>query len=122
MKPNDVIMVKDLELGSWICSYIEKNEIKLDLTLSNPMLDMCVKQGSLKDEKILFNKIEEKYIISCTTMIDGHAKLGEYDAARCVLDAMPKQEIATWIALISANEQNGKPKDAFFAAQQECEP
>ncbi|XP_031271192.1 pentatricopeptide repeat-containing protein At2g29760, chloroplastic [Pistacia vera] len=122
VKPNDVTMVgllsacakkKDLELGSWVCSYIEKNEIKMDLTMSNAMLDMYVKCGSLEDAKRLFDKIEEKDIISWTTMIDGYAKLGEYDAARCVLDAVPKQEIAIWNALISAYEQNGKPKEAL---------
>ncbi|XP_044504951.1 pentatricopeptide repeat-containing protein At2g29760, chloroplastic [Mangifera indica] len=121
-KPNDVTMVgllsgcakkRDLELGRWVCSYIEKKQIKMDLTMSNAMLDMFVKCGTLEDAKRLFDKMEEKDIISWTTMIDGYAKLGEYDAARCVLDVMPRQEIATWNALISAYEQNGKPKEAL---------
>ncbi|KAK4854955.1 hypothetical protein QYF36_002727 [Acer negundo] len=49
VKPNAVTMVgvlsactkkKDLEFGRWIRSYIEQNGIKMDLTLSNAMLDM----------------------------------------------------------------------------------
>jgi pentatricopeptide repeat protein len=40
-------------------------------------------------------------------------RLGEYDEARRVFDAMPCQDIAAWNALISAYEQNGKPKEAL---------
>ncbi|KAK0596206.1 hypothetical protein LWI29_013621 [Acer saccharum] len=52
VKPNAVTMMgvlsactkmKDLEFGRWIRSYIEQNGIKMDLTLSNAMLDMYVK-------------------------------------------------------------------------------
>ncbi|KAJ7942375.1 putative Pentatricopeptide repeat-containing protein, partial [Quillaja saponaria] len=46
-------------------------------------------------------------------MIDGYAKLGSYDQARLVFCAMPHQETAAWNALISAYEQNGKPKEAL---------
>lgn len=127
VKPDDVTMVgvlsactkkKDLEFGRWVCSYIEKNEIKMDLTLSNAMLDMYMKCGSIEDAKRLFDKMEEKDIVSWTTMIDGYAKLGEYDVAKCVLDAMPRPGIATWNALISAYEQNGLPKEALATFQE----
>ncbi|KAL5814758.1 hypothetical protein ACOSQ4_025399 [Xanthoceras sorbifolium] len=122
VKPNVVTMVgvlsacakmKDLEFGRWVRSYIEQNGIKMDLTLSNAMLDMYVKCGSVEDAKILFDKMEEKDIVSWTTMIDGYAKLGEYDVAKSFLDVMPTQEIATWNALISAYDQNGKPQEAL---------
>ena len=46
-------------------------------------------------------------------MLDGYAKLGEYDEAQHVFDAMPRKDIAAWNALISAFEQNGKPKEAL---------
>jgi pentatricopeptide repeat protein len=55
----------------------------------------------------------KKDIFSWTTMLDGYAKLGEYDEARCVFDAMPCQDIAVWNALISVYEQNGKTKEVL---------
>ena len=122
VKPNDVTMVGvlsactkklDLEFGRWVCSYIEKNEINVNLTLSNAMLDMYMKCGSFEDAKRLFDKMQDKDIFSWTTMLDGYAKLGEYDEARHVFDAMPRKDIAAWNALISAFEQNGKPKEAL---------
>ncbi|KAI9195004.1 hypothetical protein LWI28_010767 [Acer negundo] len=127
VKPNAVTMVgvlsactkmKDLEFGRWIRSYIEQNVIKMDLTLSNAMLDMYVKCGNVEDAKILFDKMEEKDIVSWTTMIDGYAKLGEYDVAKSFLDAVPRQETATWNALISAYNQNGKPQEALAIFRQ----
>ncbi|KAE8039248.1 hypothetical protein FH972_011676 [Carpinus fangiana] len=122
VKPNDVTMVGvlsactkklDLEFGRWVCSYIERNEISVNLTLSNAMLDMYWKCGGIEDAKRLFDKMLEKDIFSWTTMLDGYAKLGEYHEARHVFDAMPCQDIAAWNALISAYEQNGKPKEAL---------
>jgi pentatricopeptide repeat protein len=122
VKPNDVTMVGvlsactkklDLEFGRWVCSYLERNEISVDLTLSNAMLDMYWKCGSIEDAKRLFDNMLETDIFSWTTMLDGYAKLGEYDEARRVFDAMPCQDIAAWNALISAYEQNGKPKEAL---------
>lgn len=122
VKPNDVTMVGvisacakklDLEFGRWICSYIERNEISVNLTLSNAMLDMYMKCGSVEDAKRLFDKMPEKDTFSWTTMLDGYAKLGDYVEARRAFDAMPRQDITAWNALISAYEQNGKPKEAL---------
>ncbi|XP_022732284.1 pentatricopeptide repeat-containing protein At2g29760, chloroplastic [Durio zibethinus] len=122
VKPNDVTMVGvlsactkklDLKFGRWVCSYIERNGIHVNLTLSNAILYMYMKCGSLEDAKRLFDKMEEKDIVTWTTMLDGYAKLGEYEAARRVLDTMPRQDIAAWNALISGYEQNWKPKEAL---------
>ncbi|KAK1549042.1 hypothetical protein Q3G72_024525 [Acer saccharum] len=110
--------MKDLEFGRWIRSYIEQNGIKMDLTLSNAMLDMYVKCGSVEDAKKMFDKMEEKDIVSWTTMIDGYAKLGEYDVAKSFLDAIPRQETATRNALISAYDQNRKPQEALAIFRQ----
>lgn len=122
VKPNVITMVgvlsacakkSDLELGRWICSYIERNEIDVNLTLNNAMLDMYVKCGSINDAKNLFNRMPEKDIVSWTTMLDGHAKLGNYDEAHLIFDAMPHKEASAWNALISAYEQNGKSREAL---------
>ncbi|KAL6341303.1 hypothetical protein AAG906_032421 [Vitis piasezkii] len=114
VKPNGIIMVEvlsacakksDFEFGRWVHSYIESNKIGESLTLSNAMLDMYTKCGSVEDAKRLFDKMSEKDIVSWTTMLIGYAKIGEYDVAQGIFDAMPNQDIAAWNALISAYEQ-----------------
>ncbi|XP_039144246.1 LOW QUALITY PROTEIN: pentatricopeptide repeat-containing protein At2g29760, chloroplastic-like [Dioscorea cayenensis subsp. rotundata] len=122
LRPNDVTMVsvlsacgkkEDLELGKWIHSYIEMNDIPKDLILINAILDMYVKCGSIEDAKQLFDKMTERDSVSWTTMLAGYAKAGELDAARRVFDSMPQHDIASWNALISGYEQNGQPKEAL---------
>ncbi|CAL0303109.1 unnamed protein product [Lupinus luteus] len=57
-----------------------------------------------------------KYEVKCGLnflIIDGHAKFGNYDEAHLILDAMPHKETATWDALISTYEQNGRTKKAL---------
>ncbi|KAI4352590.1 hypothetical protein L6164_006827 [Bauhinia variegata] len=122
VKPNKITMVGvlsacakklDLEFGRWICSYIERNDIVVDLTLNNAILDMYVKCGSIDDAQKLFDRMPEKDIVSWTTMLDGYAKSGNYDEAQLTFDAMPHKETAAWNALISAYAQSGRPKEAL---------
>ncbi|CAA2981786.1 pentatricopeptide repeat-containing At2g29760, chloroplastic [Olea europaea subsp. europaea] len=122
VKPNDVTMVGvlsacgkklDLEFGRWVHSYIMKNGIRMSLTLSNAVVDMYTKCGSIEEAMRFFDKMEGKDIISWTTMLAGYARLGDFDAARSLLAAIPCQDIAPWNALISAYEQNGNPKEAL---------
>lgn len=122
VKPNDVTMVgvlsacgkkADIEFGRWLCSYIQRNGIAVNLTLNNAMLDMYVKCGSIEDAKELFDTMPEKDVVSWTTMLDGYTRMGDYDEAQRVFEAMPNEDIAAWNVLISSYEQNGKPKEAL---------
>ncbi|GMY10614.1 pentatricopeptide repeat-containing protein At2g29760, chloroplastic-like [Fagus crenata] len=110
VKLNDVTMLGvlsactkklDLEFRKWLCSYIERNEISVNLTLSNAMLGMYMKCGSVEDAKRLFDKMQEKDIFSWTTMLDGYAMFGEYDEAQRVSDAMP---LESQVALVVFRE------------------
>ncbi|XP_058099638.1 pentatricopeptide repeat-containing protein At2g29760, chloroplastic-like [Magnolia sinica] len=122
MKPNEVTMVSvlsacgkkgDLEFGRWVYSYIKRNKIGGSLILSNAMLDMYTKCGSLEDAWRLFDEMPDKDSFSWTTMLVGCAKSGEFEAARRLFDAMPRRDVASWNALISAYEQGGQPKEAL---------
>ncbi|KAG8381671.1 hypothetical protein BUALT_Bualt06G0145800 [Buddleja alternifolia] len=122
MTPNDVTIVGvltacgkklDLKFGRWVHSYIEKNGITMSLILSNAILDMYTKCGSMEDARLFFDAMIEKDIISWTTMLAGYARLGNFNAARDLFDSLPSKDIAAWNALISAYEQSGNPREAI---------
>ncbi|XP_077237072.1 tetratricopeptide repeat (TPR)-like superfamily protein [Tasmannia lanceolata] len=122
MKPNDVTMVSvlsacaktgDLEFGRWVHCYIVRNEIRTELILSNAILDMYTKCGSLEDAHNMFDKMLARDSVSWTTMLVCYAKSGDFTAARHFFDAIPSRDIASWNALISAYEQSGQPKEAL---------
>ncbi|KAL5721102.1 Pentatricopeptide repeat-containing protein [Ranunculus cassubicifolius] len=122
MRANDITMVSvisactkklNLKLGKWIHSFIEKNRIEMSLILSNAMLDMYTKCGSLEEAKRLFDMMPEKDVVSLTTMLVGYAQMGEFDTARKFFNAMPSQDITAWNSLISAYEQSSRPKEAL---------
>lgn len=122
VSPNDVTVVSvlsacgkkgDLEFGKWIHSYIKRYAIEETLTLSNAMLDMYIKCGSLEDAKLLFDQMSARDSISWTTMLVGCARSGEFDAAQHIFDVMPSHDIASWNALISGYEQSCQPKKAL---------
>ena len=45
-------------------------------------------------------------------------KIGDYDAARGIFDAMPNQNIVAWNPLTSTYEQCGKPNQALKLFQE----
>lgn len=101
----------ELELGRWIHSFVGAAE--QNLVLSNALLDMYVKCGSLDEAKQLFDRIAQKDAVSMTTMLVGLAKAGDLEAARQMFDETPDRDVACWNALISAYEQGGRPKESM---------
>lgn len=127
VRPNEVTMVGvfcacskigNLEFARMAHLRMRKNKIELNLTLNNAILDMYMKCGSVEDAKKLFDEMQEKDVVSWTTMLVGYAKVGKFMEACHVFHAMPYRDIAAWNALISAYEQNGKSKEALNVFQQ----
>ncbi|EPS69071.1 hypothetical protein M569_05691, partial [Genlisea aurea] len=122
VEPNGVTMLSvlgicgtksDLELGKWAHSYVNKNGMEGSLILDNAILDMYTKCGGMKEAREVFDKMEDRDVITWTTMLTGYAKTGDFKAARDLFDALPTKDITSWNALISAYEQRGNAKEAI---------
>ncbi|KAL0327928.1 UNVERIFIED_CONTAM: Pentatricopeptide repeat-containing protein, mitochondrial [Sesamum calycinum] len=85
----------------------------MTVPLANALLDMYVKCGDLEEAKELFERMEEKTMVSWTTMVMGYAKCGYLDAARRLFNVMPEKDVIPWNAIISAYVQAGRGKEAL---------
>ncbi|CAI9109122.1 OLC1v1008879C1 [Oldenlandia corymbosa var. corymbosa] len=100
-----------LETGRWIDNYSMSAGLKSDVMICNALLDMYVKCGSLRDAEELFLTMEERTIVSWTTMISGYALNGEpkkaLDCFDLLLHSGLKPNSITFIAVLQACVHGG---------------
>ncbi|XP_016462544.1 pentatricopeptide repeat-containing protein At2g22410, mitochondrial-like [Nicotiana tabacum] len=105
--------LKNLELGRRLHSYVMDTGLNIHVPLCNALIDMYVKNESVHEAKALFDRMEERTMVSWTTMISGFAKLGLLDAARRLFNEMPEKAIVQWNALIGGYVQAKCGKEAL---------
>lgn len=112
--------LEDLELGRKFHRYITDRRLNMSIPLANSLLDMYVKCGELEEAKELFERMEEKTMVTWTTMVMGYAKLGFLDVARRLFDEMPEKDVVPWNAMLSAyvQAQHGKEALSLFNEMQ----
>lgn len=92
--------VASLSLGRQIHARAFKNQLKCDVALGNALIDMYAKSGEIKDAHHAFDEMQEKNVISWTSLITGYGKHGYGEEA---------------ITLFEQMEDNGlKPNDVTF--------
>lgn len=107
-------MLGDLELGRKYHSVIKEKDLRLTVPLSNALMDMYIKCGSLEDAERLFLCTEgRRTVVTWTTMVAGYLKLGSPDLARKLFEEMPTRDIVSWNVMIGGYVQLGRAKDAL---------
>ncbi|XP_040995468.1 pentatricopeptide repeat-containing protein At2g22410, mitochondrial [Juglans microcarpa x Juglans regia] len=122
VKPDEVTMIgvvsscsqlADLNCGREFHRYIEKNGLNFTLQLSNALMDMYMKCGSLEEAQAIFDSMTKRTIVSWTTMIVGYAKTGFLDIARKFFYDMPEKDVVPWNAIIGGYVQAKRSKEAL---------
>ncbi|KAK4493256.1 hypothetical protein RD792_017866 [Penstemon davidsonii] len=120
--PDEVTMIgvvtactqlEDLKLGREFHRYIREKRLNMSIPLGNALVDMYMKCGDLEEAKELFGRMEEKTMVSWTTMVVGYAKFGHLDVARRLFNEMPEKDVVPWNAMISAYAQAERGKEAL---------
>ncbi|XP_057821050.2 pentatricopeptide repeat-containing protein At3g12770 [Cryptomeria japonica] len=65
-----------LEQGKWIHDYINKNTLEVDVFVTNSLIGMFSKCGSLELARKIFNKMPVRDVVSWNTMIAGYGVHG----------------------------------------------
>lgn len=121
--PNDVTLVSvlpacahlgALDLGKWIDGFISRREMALGLFLGNALADMYAKCGCITEARRVFNKMEERDVISWSIIICGLAMYGHADEAfGCfyeMLDCGEKPNDVVFMGLLTACTHAGLVK------------
>ncbi|KAJ4960814.1 hypothetical protein NE237_020724 [Protea cynaroides] len=100
-----------IETGKWVHRYIERSGIKLDVYLSNCLIDMYSKGGSLQDARKVFDAMDKRTVVSWNSMIAGFATHGCGEDAVLLFENMDRAGVEpndiTYIAILSACKHAG---------------
>lgn len=98
-----------------------------DTHLSNRLLSLLSKLGSIEDTQKLFDQMPHRDICSYNTLISACSNAGQIDNARHLFDKMPRRDHFSWSTIISAYTRNSYPLEALtlyrqmFLTTQPCE-
>lgn len=123
IRPNQVTLVCALsaightgmlQLGKVIHGYVYRNGLDLDLFISNALIDMYGKCGSLKEARRAFDRNSKKRLTSWNSMINSFALHGQSENSICVFEEMMRcqdhnirPDGVTFISLLNACTHGG---------------
>ncbi|KAL2906187.1 hypothetical protein RDABS01_004897 [Bienertia sinuspersici] len=99
--------------GKRVHSHMKVSDFIPGIFISNRLMDMYAKCGSLRDAHKVFDEMNERDLCSWNTMIKGYAKTGKVEFARKLFDEMPHRDGFSWTAMISCYVQHERPKEAL---------
>ncbi|KAK7405923.1 hypothetical protein VNO78_07535 [Psophocarpus tetragonolobus] len=100
-----------LDLGKWLCTYIEKNDIHVDLQLGTALVDMFSRCGDPSSATHVFRRMERRDVSAWTAAIGVMAMEGNTEGAIELFNEMLKQELkpdgVVFVALLTACSHGG---------------
>lgn len=110
--------LEELTMGVSIHGYVLKEiELSLDVFVGNSLIDMYAKCRDLNSSIKIFDNMQQKDVISWTTLVTAHSNAGLMDDASRIFESMQAHGIAPdlicWNALLSGFSRNGCVNAAF---------
>lgn len=69
--------------------------------------------GRIVDAQRFFDQMQERDVVSWTTLVAGLSTNGRIDDARVLFDRMPVRNVVSWNAMVAGYVQNGRLDEAF---------
>ncbi|CAL0304683.1 unnamed protein product [Lupinus luteus] len=88
-----------------VVMYIEENEVKIDVYLGNTLIDMYGQRGMVNQAREVFDRMQQRNIVSWNAMIMGYGKVGNLVAAQELFDVMPQRDVITWTSMLTGYSQ-----------------
>ncbi|XP_038695528.1 pentatricopeptide repeat-containing protein At4g21065-like [Tripterygium wilfordii] len=120
VRPDEITMISvlsactdlgALELGKWVESYIQKEKVQKSVELCNALIDMFAKCGDIDRALNLFTNMNERTIVSWTSVIVGLAMHGRgletISLFEEMIEAGMVPDYVVFIGLLSACSHSG---------------
>ncbi|GER41315.1 pentatricopeptide repeat-containing protein [Striga asiatica] len=120
--PNDItfttvvracVELGDLGLGKTILGLIVKLGFDKNVCVLNSLVMLFLRSGEIDTARKMFDQIEQKDVVSWTTILDMYVQMGDLGEALRVFDKMPERNEVSWSAIISRFSQSGNSEEAF---------
>ncbi|EOA30552.1 hypothetical protein CARUB_v10013675mg [Capsella rubella] len=100
-----------LEIGEWVKTYIDKNNIKNDVVVGNALIDMYFKCGCSEKAQKVFHDMDQRDKFTWTAMVVGLANNGQGQEAIKVFFQMQEMSIQpdgiTYLGVLTACNRSG---------------
>ncbi|KAG7011869.1 Pentatricopeptide repeat-containing protein, chloroplastic, partial [Cucurbita argyrosperma subsp. argyrosperma] len=101
-----------LQEGKQIHGLILKIGIGMDKFVLSSLVNMYSKCGEIEMCRKVFDRMEDKDVVSWNSLIDGYARCGEIELALELFDEMPEKDNFSWTILVDGLSKSGKLKAA----------
>lgn len=102
-----------LEEGRTVHAHTKASGFVPGTVISNRVIDMYVKCGSLNEARKVFDEMPDRDLCSWNTLISGYAKSGQADRARKLFDEMGERDNFSWSAMMSGYVRSDRPREAL---------
>ncbi|KAJ4806925.1 Pentatricopeptide repeat (PPR) superfamily protein [Rhynchospora pubera] len=120
-----------LDQGTWVHAYIQKNRLKLNVTLGTSLIDMYSKCGSIERAMKVFWSMKEKNVFTWNSAINGLASNGAAEECLKLFELMERQGVVpdgvTFVGLlqgccVAGLVQKGREMFSLMKDQYRIEP
>ncbi|XP_071722350.1 pentatricopeptide repeat-containing protein At4g18840-like [Rutidosis leptorrhynchoides] len=132
-RPNDASLVSvltacanlgRLDKGKWVHSYMETNNIKLDVLLSTSLLSMYAKCGEMDLARDVFDQMPTRSVVSWNSMIMGYGIHGHGEKSLEMFLEMEKSGVkpndSTFVSVLSACTHSGMVLEGWWCFDLMC--
>ncbi|KAM7515139.1 hypothetical protein LguiA_004722 [Lonicera macranthoides] len=114
--------VELLRSGKMVHGYVVRKELATDTFAGNALIDLYANCGDLRYSRSVFDVMQERDVVSWTTLVSAYMGAGLLEEAEHVFDSMQlngvKPDVVSWNALVSGFAQNGEIHLAILSLEE----
>lgn len=103
----------DSSMAMSVLGLIVKLGFETNVSVSNSLITLGLRLGKRDLAKQVFDRMEERDVVSWTAILDMHVEMGDLAEARRISDEMPERNEISWSAMIARYSQSGYPEEGL---------